>query len=342
MDESRATMLRLLSGYWFSQTLYVLAELRIADRLRDGDRGAEELAAEAGADVDALYRLLRGLAGASILRELPGKRFANTALSSTLDSEGRDSLHPLALLGGHALHWAAWGGLLEAVRRGRDAQQPRSSEAWFDGLSAEPALLASVHLILERVAPTSRAFLEPLSLERFARITDVGGGFGELARAVARLCPEAKVAVFDRPEVVSAAPLPAGIERIGGDFFASWPDADAYLLRFVLHDWDDAHAARLLERCAHAMQSDSRLFVIESVLVDDEAPSIAKTHDVNMLALTSGRERTLAEYDALLRGAQLKCVRHLRAAHGGPDVLEVMKVRGRGEEGKLNTERALD
>jgi hypothetical protein len=316
-------MLRLLSGYFYSQTLYVLAELRIADRLRAGPRSAVELAAAAGVDADALQRLLRALAALEVVDELPDGRFGLTPRAALLDSERPDSLRELAVLGGHPLHWGAWGKLLDAVTTGRTAFDAAAGRSWFDALAADPPLLAVVQRILGRVAAPDARWLAQLELERFASIVDVGGGFGDLARAVAQAHPAAALTLFDRPEVVAAAELPAGIAKAAGDFFTAVPaEAGAYLLRFVLHDWDDAAARLILRRCREAMRSDSRLFVIESVLPDGPGPSIAKTHDVNMLVLTGGRERTLAQYRTLLHDAGLALVRHLAPAHAGPDVLE--------------------
>jgi hypothetical protein len=321
-DADRELMLRLLSGYFYSQTLYVFAELRIADRLRDGPRHASELAHEAGADPEALQRLLRALAALGVLVELADGRFDRTALGSWLDSERDDTLHELAVLGGHPLHWGAWGKLLHSVTTGGTAFAEFAGRSWFEALAQEPTLLATVQRILGRVAAPQDAWLAQLELERFARIIDVGGGFGELARAVARAHPAAALTLFDRPEVIAAAPLPAGIARVAGDFFARVPASDAYLLRFVLHDWDDAAAHRILARCRESMHADSRLFVIESVLPEGPGAAIAKTHDVNMLVLTGGRERTRAQYRALLHDAGLAITRHLAPSHGGPDVLE--------------------
>lgn len=325
MDANRAAMLRLLSGYYYSQTLYVFAELRIADRLREGPRSATELANLAGAEPEALHRLLRALASLGIVDEFADGRFGSTPLASLLDSERADSLHELAVLGGHPLHWSAWGKLLHAIETGATAFDAAAGRPWFEALAAEPALLAAVQRILGKVAPPTAAWLAQLALERFAVIVDVGGGFGDLARAAAQAYPAAAVTLFDRPEVVAAAPLPAAIARVAGDFFAHVPAAQgAYLLRFVLHDWSDADASRILVRCREAMRPGSRLFVIESVLPDGPGASIAKTHDLNMLVLTGGRERTLAQYEALLRGAGLSIARHLAPAHAGPDVLEAM------------------
>jgi SAM-dependent methyltransferase len=317
-------MLQLLSGYWLSQTLYVLAELRIADHLRMREQTAAELASQVAADAPTLQRLLRALASVGVLVEREDGRFANTALSATLDGEREGSLRPVALLGGHPLHWGAWGRLLDAVRGGGCAFEAHAAEPWFAALAREPALLASVQHIHAGAVPTSRRWLDQLSLDRFERIVDVGGGFGGLAGAIAAACPRVAVTLFDRPEVVDAAPHAAGIARVGGDFFDAVPEGDALVLRFVLHDWDDARASRLLDRCARALRAGGRLFVIESLLPAGPGASIAKTHDVNMLVLTGGRERTLADYRALLAGAGLSIERHLPAAHGGPDVLEAV------------------
>src|SRR5579883_3322308 len=132
-------MLRLLSGYWFSQALYTVAALGIADHIAGGRRTAVEIAAAAGADPDALYRLLRALSGIGIFHMGPDG-FGLTPLSETLLSRRKDSLRPVALLGGHPLHWQAWGKLLECVTTGKTGFQLAHDTAFFDALARDPAL----------------------------------------------------------------------------------------------------------------------------------------------------------------------------------------------------------
>jgi len=295
-------MLHLLSGYWVCQALYVAAALNIADRLAEGPKTADDLAREAGAAPDALNRLLRGLTSMGIFA-MGTAGFELTPLSETLLSQKEDSLRPVALLGGHKLHWQAWGGLLDSVRTGQTAFDLVHGEGFFDALAREPDLLAQFHRISDLTIDGS--LLAALVLHRYRRIVDVGGGTGALARRIAAEHPQAEVVLFDRPEVIAAA-ADATINVAAGDFFETVPESgDAYILKFVLHDWDDEAAIRILSCCARSMAQDGRLLVVEVVLPDDATPSIARTHDVNMLVLTGGRERTLAEYTELLRRAGL-------------------------------------
>jgi hypothetical protein len=151
-------------------------------------------------------------------------------------------------------------------------------------------------------------------------VVDVGGGTGTLLRAVQERAPHAGLTLFDLPEVVAGSDLPA----VGGDFFTRVPaGADAYLLSRVLHDWDDADAARVLRACRSAMRPDSVLLVVEAVLperaVDDPA---AVRMDLHMLVLLHGRERTASEYAALFDGAGLRLTADV-ATGAGVHVLEV-------------------
>jgi hypothetical protein len=309
------TMLRMLSGYWLSQTLYAAVSLGIADRLVQGPKTATELAVEAGADPDALFRLLRGLSSVGVFAMGP-RGFTQTPLSETLRSDREDSLRPLALLGGHPAHWQAWGKLLESVRAGKTAFDLAHGQGFFEMQAGDPALNQIFQQIMARPSDVDRDLVETLALERFARIVDVGGGMGELARRIIELCPHSSVILFDQPQVLDSAAVRSRIEHAPGDFFKSVPSGDAYLLKFVLHDWEDAHAIRILANCRQGMRGDARLFVIEVVVPEDEKPSIAKTHDVNMLVLTGGRERTHAQYQALLREAGLEPMSITTTPHG--------------------------
>jgi hypothetical protein len=301
-------MLRLLSGYWFSQALYVVAALGVADHLCEGAKTADLLASELGADSDALYRLLRALSSAGIFTSGP-RGFELTPLSETLRSDRADSLRAVALLGGHPLHWQAWGKLLDSVRTGKTAFELAHGQRFFDALGQDRALSDQFQRILGRSSSTHRGLIEVMGLHRFRRIVDVGGGSGSFAQSIAAALPQARVILFDRPEVVGAVPPSILFDAVSGDFFELVPhDADAYILKFVLHDWADADVVRILSRCQDAMTAHARLFVAEVFVPEDATPSIAKTHDVNMLALTGGRERTLEQYRRLVNEAKMTII----------------------------------
>ena len=311
-----AEMLGLLSGYWYSQALYVMAELGIADCLADGPRAADALAQETGCHAETLYRFLRALASAGVLHEGDSRTFALTPLSETLRSDHPGSLRPLARLGGHPLHWRAWGNLLHSVRTGETAFEAVHGRSFFDALAKDSVLSAALQAALARLHEVDRDVVDALDLDGFERVVDVGGGTGALCRRLASAYPGTSVVLFNRPHVLATAPSAPGVEPLSGDFLESVPSGDAYLLKFVLHDWDDGHATRILKNCRDAMRPGGRVFVIEVVLLGDAASSHAKTHDINMLVLTGGRERTVDEYRTLLSAAGLELVRTDRTPQG--------------------------
>ncbi len=299
-------MLGLLSGYWYSQVLYVMAELGIADCLAAGPQTSGALAQDTHCHEGTLYRFLRALAGAGILQEVDRDRFALTPLSDTLRSDRRDSLRAAARLGGHPLHWQAWGNLLHSVRTGEPAFDATHGKSFFEALAADGPSAATFQGVLDRLDHVDRDVVDALALDRFGRIVDVGGGVGGLARRIVSVHPRASVTLFDQAHVLAMAPADGRIDAVAGNFLESVPrGADAYVLKFVLHDWDDGHAIRILQNCREAMQAQGSIFVVETVVPDDTAPSISKTHDLNMLVLTGGRERRLDEYRALFSAAGL-------------------------------------
>lgn len=316
-SDPAAEMLGLLSGYWYSQALYVMAELGIADCLASGPKTAETLANDTRCDAEALYRFLRALASAGLIEEAAPRTFASTPLSDTLRSDRPDSLRSVARLGGHPLHWQAWGRLLHSVRTGEPGFDAAHGRGFFEALGADSTLTEALHAGLARLDDVDAEVVGALGLARFTRIVDVGGGTGALARRMAATQARAAVILFDQPDVLALAPALPGVTLEAGSFHeAVPPDADAYVLKFVLHDWDDARAAAILQRCRAGLRDGGRVFAIEVVVPDGAAPSIAKTHDVNMLVLTGGRERTLDEYRDLFARAGLDLVGSARTARG--------------------------
>jgi hypothetical protein len=315
-------MLRLLSGYWFSQALYVVAVLGVADHLKDGPRTADQLASEVGADAEALHRLLRGLSSAGIFSS-SRSGFELNALARTLCTDREGSLHAMAVLGGHPMHWNAWGKLLDSVRTGKSAFELAHGQKLFEALAKDHELSAHFQAVMDRSNHADGDLIETMKLARFRRIVDVGGGAGGFARAIATALPEARVISFDRPEVIAGARQDMSIDVLAGDFWKHVPPgADAYILKFVLHDWPDAEAVEILSRCREAMSPHARLFIVEVLLPEDATPSIAKTHDINMMVLTGGRERTLDQYGSLAASAGL-AIASSRTTEQGLGIIEL-------------------
>jgi hypothetical protein len=314
----------LADGYLSTQLLYVAAALGLADLLVDGARSADELATKVGARPDPLRRVLRGLAADLVLDELPDDRFALTPVGALLVDGAPGSLRGAVLARGR-LYYAAFGGLLDAVRDGTTPFERVYGEPFFEHLAAHPAETAAFRASMaDRSAREAAAVVAAYDFGRFRRLVDVGGGPGVLLRAVLAAAPGLDGLLFDRPEVVEGSTLPAA----GGDFFTAVPGgADAYLLSRVIHDWDDADAVAVLRTCRQAMSMDATLLLVEAVLpvraVDEPA---AVRMDLHMLALLRGRERTAAEFAALLADAGLVLARVVPTG-AGVHVLEAHRNR---------------
>lgn len=318
-----ARIARLADGYLVTQLLHVVVALGVPDRLADGPRPLDDLAREVGAAPAALRRVLRGLAAEGVLDELPGDRFALTPAGALLRTGVPGSVRGGVAARGQ-VYYAAAGGLLDAVRTGGSAFERTHGRPFFAVLGEEPdrlgAFLASM---ADRSAREAGAVVEAYDFSRFGSVVDVGGGTGVLLRRIRECAPRAELVLFDRPEVVAATDLPA----VGGDFFTAVPPgADAYVLSRVLHDWDDGDAGRILRTCRAAMRPDSVLVVVEAILreraVDDPE---AVRMDLHMLVLLGGRERRVAEYEALLAASGLRLAADV-ATSAGVHVLEARPV----------------
>lgn len=295
---------RLADGYLVTRLLHVAIALGVPEALARGPRDAEDLAAEVGARPGPLRRVLRGLAAEEVLEEDGEGRFALGDTGRLLLPGVPSSLRG-AVTARAEVYYTAAAGLLDAVRGGGTPFELVHGQPFFAVLSAAPERLAAFQASMaDRSAREAAAVVDAYDVGRFGSVVDVGGGNGTLLRAVQRRVPQAAVTLFDLPEVVEGSDLPA----VGGDFFGQVPaGADAYLLSRVLHDWDDADAVRVLWSCRTAMRPDSVLLVVEAVLperaVDD--PAVVRM-DLHMLVLLHGRERTAAEYGALLDAAGLR------------------------------------
>ena len=321
-DPARA-LARLTDGYLTTQLIYVAAALGVADVLVDGPAWADELAVKVGARPEPLHRLLRGLAAEEVFEERPDGRFALNAVGALLVDGAPGSLRGAALARGR-LYYSALGPLLDAVRDdGTEFIPPfelTHGESFFAHLSARAEVSAAFRgSMAARSAREADAVVAAYDFSRFRRLVDVGGGPGVLLRAVLAANPRLDGLLFDRPEVVADATLPA----VGGDFFTAVPDgADAYLLSRVLHDWADPDALAVLRTCHRAMPPSATLLLVEAVLperaVDDPE---AIRMDLHMLTLLRGRERTAAEFATLLAEAGF-ALRRVLPTTAGVAVLE--------------------
>jgi DNA-binding transcriptional ArsR family regulator len=318
-DASR--LLALVTGSWKTQAVYVAARLRIADLLAESPRDAGALAAASGAHPDALRRLLRALATIELVREREDGYFELTSTGELLREGTPDSLRSWILHWG-GTSWAAWGELLHSVETGESARSVVSATAGFDHLAADTEAADTFHrAMVELTRLVVQDFVQAVDWTGTRKIVDVGGGYGELLVAALTASPGSIGILFDAAHAIERARLHmrrAGFEHrcefLAGDFFAWVPrGADTYLLKSVLHDWDDARAAEILANVRRAMPQDGRLLVVERI-VPDRIGSSAEDQglacmDLHMLVQLAARERTEAELRELLSGAGFRTAR---------------------------------
>jgi len=310
------TLMDLLTGYRVTQALYVAARLRIADRLAEGPRGSEELARMTGAHAGALHRLLRALVSFGVLAEEADGRFALTEVGALLRDEVPGSLRAGVIFYGDQRHWNAWAKLEQSVISGETVWGPRAAHAFFEMNTKDPEGAAIFNAAMTSFTSAfDAAVVAAYDFSRPRMLVDVGGGQGALISSILRANPGLRGILFDIPPVIDGARrrLVAGglgdrLELVAGDVFASVPPGgDAYLLKWIIHDWDDEQSLTLLRNCHRAMAPGARLLLVERVVPERIDPSVDTQSmllaDLNMLVLTGGHERTAAEYRTLLGGA---------------------------------------
>ncbi len=325
---------RLITGSWVGQAVSTAAILGVADAIGDASMPAGEIARKVGATEDGIYRLLRALVAQGLFRQPRPGEFALTPLGGLLRSDHPDSLRAWAIYNGETWHWRAWGELAHTVRTGETGMARATGAAFFGYLNAHPEAADTFDAAMAALSNArSRALIGALALDDAATVVDLGGGDGRLMHAALAVYPKLKGTVFDLPSVVERARSDEENTAFGerldfapGNFFESLPaGADAYLLKQVLHDWDDEHATKILRNCCEAMGARSRLLIIELVIEDSTAGAIAALSDLEMLALTGGRERTAADYRTLLERAGL-CFRAVKRTLSPFSIVEAYKL----------------
>lgn len=302
----------LMLGYMTSQMIDATLRLALPDHLGDRVRTAADLASRTGTHAPSLTRLLRALAGVGIVREVEPDHFALTSAGHRLRGDVDNSLHALARVFSDESMSRAWRDLPETLRTGEPAFDRVFGTDYYSHLARDPELSRLFHEAhsqgTQRAADT---VAREYDFSGFDTIVDVGGGDGTLLAAILAAGPGPRGIVYDTetgievtPGTLRAAGVAHRCEIRAGDFLADVPEgADLYLLKSVIHNWDDAHVATILGNCRSAMPAHGRLLLIESVLpdqVDPQAPPFAYFSDLNMLVNLGGREHTGEEFRALL------------------------------------------
>lgn len=312
-----AVLTQMAFGALLTQALYVVARLGVADLLSGGPRPVSELAAETGTHERSLYRVLRSLAGAGVFRETGAKVFGLTPLAEPLRSDAPGSMRNGMIFMGEQWHFNVWSNMMHSVRTGRPAWGHTHGAEVFDYFAANPVQAEIFNgAMTDMSVVTAPAVVEAYDFSGLGTLADIAGGHGYLLSQILKANPELSGVLFDVPPVIEGARalleregVEGRVERVAGDFFASVPRADAYILKHIIHDWDDERAAVILRNINAAMPPEGRVLIVETVVPEGNAPHYSKILDLEMLTSPGGIERTEEEYAALLADAGLRLAR---------------------------------
>jgi hypothetical protein len=327
----------MLMGSWTTKVLSDVIRLGVPDALLEhGPLTAAELTRNGSvqANPHALHRALRACAALGIFTEDGSGRFGLTPVSELLTRNAPGSLKRFAEFGGGLL-WKIWSGLPEALQTGEPQARAQLGMAFFEYMTAHPEAMEEFGEAMKANSfNVNRGVLGHYDFTGVRKIVDVGGGFGHLVVALLERYMDMHGVLFDLPDVIAAAPrhvpvspsVAGRLQYTAGDMFDSVPAADAYVLKMIMHDWDDMRCITVLRNCRNQLEANGRVLCVDAVLpaVGDTSDAPGKLLDVNMMLVLPGKERTRAEWELLYREAGLE----LRGIIPIPDTLSTCVVEG--------------
>lgn len=338
--DARTRLLSLINANWTTQAISVATQLRLPELLHGAPQTADALAHATGCHAPSLARLLRALTSIDVVGETADGRFTLTPTGELLRADMSGSLAAWAEFCG-TRSWATWGCLLDSIRTGNSRRKRLRGDDGFRHLDddAHGALLFH-RAMVDLTRPVAAALARTIDWSGVAVLVDVGGGHGELLAAVLRDRPAMRGILLELAHATAAAGThlaAAGVldrcTLVTGSFFDAVPDAaDAYLLKSVLHDWDDDRVVAILHNCRRVMAPHARLLIVERIAPEQLADSphdqgVARS-DLNMLVGTGGRERTDKQYRELLAMAQLRVTRLLPVTEPYQVIESVPEIKG--------------
>lgn len=314
----QAFLTQLLLGSLATQAVYVGAKLGIADLLAGGPKSVEELAKATDTDAPSLYRVLRALASIGVFIEQADRQFALTPNAEPLRSDTPNSLRDVAIFWGEDWHWEVWGKILYSVRTGKSAWAQSHGEEVFAYFEKNPEAAQIFNRAMSSFSGgATAAVLEAFDFDGIGTLVDIAGGHGRMLTGILEANPKLRGILFDlghviegARETVAATAVKDRVEFAAGDFFTSVPKgADAYIMKHIIHDWDDERALTILKNIKQAMNPGGRVLLVEAIIAEGNNQDFGKLLDLEMLVSPGGKERTAAEYEELFTRAGLKLTR---------------------------------
>jgi len=329
-----AVLTQMITGSLGSQAVYVAAQLGIADLLVHGPRNVDDLALAADVDAPSLYRVLRALASFGVFEEYGFRVFGLTPTGELLRSDSPRSLRDLAIFMGEDWHWRVWGRTLYSVRTGKAAWKEVHGQEVFPYFAGNPEAAKIFDRAMTSLSNLAiKAVVEGYDFADIEALVDVAGGHGRLLTAILDEHRSMHGVLFDQAHVLEGAKdnehvkaLSERLKLVSGDFFASVPAGfDGYIMKHIIHDWDDERAVQILRNISKVMRDDGRVMLVEAVITTDGKQDFGKLLDIEMLVSPGGKERTAGEYRELFARSGLKMTR-IVPTKSPYSVIEAVKV----------------
>ncbi len=311
-------LMQMLFGALMQQSLCVAVKLGIPDLLARGPQTAEELATQTQTHAPSLFRVLRTLASAGVFAQTADRKFDLTPISAPLRADAPNSMRDFAVMMGEDWISQAWGALLYSVKTGEPAHQKVQGMSSFEFFEQNKEAGGIFNRAMTSFTLAALpAVVEAYDFSGVGRLVDIAGGHGLLLAGILKANPHLQGVLFDLPFVIKDAGrlleqegVRNRVELASGDFFQSVPaGADVYLMKHIVHDWDDESSIKILKNIHAAMPENGKVLIIEMVVPEGEEPSPSKSLDVLMLVIEGGKERTREEYRTLLATSGFRLTR---------------------------------
>lgn len=311
-------LMQMLFGAQMQRSVCLASRLGIPDLLATQSQTAEELADKTGMYAPSLYRLLRTLASIGVFSETADRKFELTPISALLRNDAPGSVRDFAVMMGEDWIWQAWGELPYSVETGGVAHEKVQGMGSFEFFQKNEEVAkvfnAAMTNFTRAIIP---AVIEGYDFSGVNRLVDIAGGHGLLLAGILKANPHLQGVLFDLPFVIEGAKemlqkedVSDRVELTSGDFFESVPvDADAYMMKHIIHDWDDESSIKILQNIRSAMNEKGKVLIIEMVVPEGNEPHPSKALDILMLVMEGGKERTKDEYRKLLDATGFKLTR---------------------------------
>jgi hypothetical protein len=306
--------MQMACGYIASSALNAAARLKIADLLNNGPKHVTDLAKETSTSADILYRILRALASSGVFVEVTPHVFANTPISEVIRSDHPQSIYDMVIWICDAFHYDCYRDMMPILQDGKSAAEHVFQKPVFEAIFSDPDLARSFNNAMTSMsAQVIPAVLQAYDFSGIGTLADIAGGHGFAITSILKKYPEMKGILFDLPNVVVGASdriekmqLIDRLKVVEGDFFESVPRADAYIMKHIIHDWDDEKSIAIIKNCGKNLESGGKVILIETVLPIGNEPHMGKWIDIEMFMLPGGRERTKEEFRELFDRAGFK------------------------------------